>query len=70
MHAFKWKSVVAASAAILCISAAAAPAAWAFGGCVDSPENPTLLLALLGGAAAGVPWLRRQLKKRRDRHSS
>ena len=68
MHKFKLKAVIAVCAAVVGISVAAAPAALAFGGCVDSPENPTLLLALLGGVAAGVPWLRRQLKRRRDRH--
>ncbi|MDE2235663.1 MAG: PExPT-CTERM protein, partial [Gammaproteobacteria bacterium] len=47
------KSLFVAGAVIAGISVAGAPAAWAFGGCVDSPENPTLLLALLGGAAAG-----------------
>jgi len=32
-------------------------AAWATGGCVNSPENPTVVLAGLGGAAAALPWL-------------
>lgn len=29
------------------------------GGCVDSPENATLVLALLGGSVAAVGWWRR-----------
>ncbi|MGH8272740.1 MAG: PExPT-CTERM protein [Gammaproteobacteria bacterium] len=39
--------------------------AFAFGGCVNSPENPTWLLAGIGAVAAGVPWLRAKLKRRR-----
>ncbi len=31
--------------------------AFAFGGCADSPENPSLVLGLIGGAAAGVRYL-------------
>ena len=45
---------------LLCLTAPA----FAFGGCVDSPENPTLLLGALGGTAASLPWLRAQLKAR------
>lgn len=52
---------------VLGLSLACSSAALAFGGCINSPENPTLLLALVGGVAAGVPWLRRRLKSRRDR---
>jgi XrtJ-associated TM-motif-TM protein len=37
-----------------------APAS-ALGGCVDSPENPSLLLALVGAAAALLPLVRRRL---------
>ena len=36
----------------------------AFGGCVDSPENPTLILGLIGGAAAAAPWCLKKLKAR------
>lgn len=42
---------------------------FAFGGCVDSPENPTWILGLVGGVAAGAPWLRARMaarKKHRD----
>jgi hypothetical protein len=38
----------------------------AFGGCVvASPENPSLILGLLGGAVAALPLLRARLKSRR-----
>jgi XrtJ-associated TM-motif-TM protein len=36
-------------------------------GCADSPENPTAILGLLGIGAAGVPWLRGQLSRLRNR---
>ena len=41
--------------------------------CTSSPENPTLILGLLGAGAAGVPYLRHRArtwlgrKSRRDR---
>jgi XrtJ-associated TM-motif-TM protein len=40
------------------MAAAAALPLWAQGGCVDSPEDPTIVLALLGGfgAAAAMSW--------------
>jgi len=34
---------------------------FALNGCVNSPENPTLILGLIGGAAATVPWIRTKL---------
>jgi XrtJ-associated TM-motif-TM protein len=37
------------------------------GGCVDSPENPTLLLGLLGAAVAGAPRLKSYIATRRKR---
>lgn len=52
---------VAAAVAALTFSASA----FAFGGCVDSPENPTWILAGIGAAAAGTPWLRARIKARR-----
>ncbi len=33
------------------------------GGCVDSPENPTAILALAGSAGAGIAALRTRLKR-------
>jgi XrtJ-associated TM-motif-TM protein len=35
------------------------------GGCVDSPENPTALLALVGTAGAVIPMLRSRLRSRK-----
>lgn len=54
-------------AAVAVAALAGAGTAFAFGGCVDSPENPTWILAGIGGAAAGVPWLRARLKRRRNK---
>jgi XrtJ-associated TM-motif-TM protein len=34
-------------------------------GCTDSPENPTVVLALVGGAGAFFTNVRRRLKARR-----
>ncbi len=42
--------------------------AFAFGGCVDSPENPTWILVGVGVVAAGVPWLCARIRRRRDSH--
>jgi hypothetical protein len=35
------------------------------GGCADSPENPTVVLVLLGVAAASLPTLLAQFRKMR-----
>ncbi len=42
-----------------------ATTAFAFDGCVNSPENPTWILAGIGVAAAAAPWLRSIAKHRR-----
>jgi XrtJ-associated TM-motif-TM protein len=34
------------------------------GGCVDSPENPTAILALVGAAAAGINHLRNRFGRK------
>lgn len=48
------------------VLAAAIGAAYAQGGgCEDSPENPTVVLALLGAASAAAPWLRAKWLSRR-----
>jgi XrtJ-associated TM-motif-TM protein len=36
-------------------------------GCGDSPENPTVVLALVGGAGAAFSTLRTRLRARRGR---
>lgn len=36
-------------------------------GCDNSPENPTIVLALVGGAGAAFSTLRTRLKARRGR---
>jgi len=35
------------------------------GGCVDSPEDPTAVLAVLGCGAAAIPILRSRIRARR-----
>jgi XrtJ-associated TM-motif-TM protein len=40
-------------------------AAHAQGGCVNSPENPTVVLALIGGAAGAIKVLRSRVGSRR-----
>ncbi len=35
-------------------------------GCTDSPENPTMVLALVGGAGALFSAVRSRLKERRN----
>jgi XrtJ-associated TM-motif-TM protein len=35
-------------------------------GCTDSPENPTVVLALVGGAGALFAAVRAKVKKRRN----
>jgi XrtJ-associated TM-motif-TM protein len=41
------------------------PAARAVGGCDDSPENPTLLLAGLAGGAFTISQIRQRVRARR-----
>jgi len=43
----------------------AAVPAYAQGGCTDSPENPTLILAGLAGGAYAVSSLRTRIRARR-----
>lgn len=38
-------------------------------GCTDSPENPTVILALVGSAGALVSTLRGRMKSRRNSSS-
>lgn len=39
-----------------------------FGGCVISPENPTLILGALGAGAASLPWLKAKLLSHFHQH--
>lgn len=43
------------------------PSLFAQGGCVDSPENPTAVLGLVGSAGGFFVWTRARLKARRQR---
>lgn len=56
---------------LLGMSIAGMSSAWAgsLSGCVDSPENPTLVLGLLGGTAAVYPWLRGEISARLRKRS-
>jgi XrtJ-associated TM-motif-TM protein len=59
------------SFAVLAWLVAATGVAVAQGGCEDSPENPTVVLGLLGAASAGIPWIRaRWLSRRHDASKS
>ncbi len=65
----KFAQAFQAIIAVTAVSALGTGSAWATSGCVNSPENPTLLLGLLGGAAAGLPWLKAQIASRRSRRT-
>jgi len=64
-----------ASVGIFAATTAIVVALWnspslAFGGCVQaSPENPSLILGLLGGAVAALPLLRARLRSRTRKSS-
>jgi hypothetical protein len=45
----------------------AASRALAFGGCVDSPENPSVVLGLIVAAVAAAPLIRSRLNSRASR---
>lgn len=54
--------------ALIAIAVLALPlVAHAQTGCTDSPENPTLLLGLVGGGGALLSSARRRWKSRRER---
>ncbi len=58
-------NVVIVAAAIVGVIAASSSPSLAFGGCTQaSPENPSAILALLGGAAAALPVVRARFKSR------
>lgn len=49
----------------LAIAMIAAVPAYAQGGCTDSPENPTLILAGLAGSAYALSSMRTRIRARR-----
>lgn len=52
-------------AVIACVIGAWSSPSLAFGGCTQaSPENPSAILALLGGAVAALPVVRARFKSR------
>lgn len=52
----------------LALAGVSALPAFAQSGCAQaSPENPSLILALLGGAVAAVPFVRSRLKSHSGR---
>jgi hypothetical protein len=64
------KKIAEIALGVLALSIAGTGAAWATGGCVNSPENPTLVLAMLGSAATGLPWARARLSAWRKQRSA
>jgi XrtJ-associated TM-motif-TM protein len=57
MKKLVWISATAAAVLICAIPA------YAQGGCVNSPENPTVVLALVGSAGAFLASARRRFRK-------
>ena len=53
--------------AVMATVALVATPAFALGGCIDSPENPTLVLAGLAGGVYGLRSLRTYLSARKNR---
>ena len=53
--------------AVMASLALVAAPAFAMGGCVNSPENPTLVLAGLAGGVYGLRSLRTYLSARKNR---
>jgi XrtJ-associated TM-motif-TM protein len=49
---------------LLMLLAVASTVAHAQSGCEDSPENPTIVLALLGSVGAGIAVLRRRFNSK------
>jgi XrtJ-associated TM-motif-TM protein len=50
---------VLSAALLLCVTTPL----YAQGGCVNSPENPTIVLALVGSAGAAIAAARRRYKR-------
>lgn len=54
--------------AVLALALICTVPAFAQGGCDDSPENPTFILAMLAGGVYGANTLRDRLRARRPPH--
>ncbi len=62
---------LAGSSIVIALSRLATPAFAAIvHPCLDSPENPTWILAGIGMVAAGVPWIRAKIKRRRNQRGN
>jgi XrtJ-associated TM-motif-TM protein len=59
------KTFLFATLALALVAARSAYAQGGVGGCTDTPENPTLILAGLSGGAYAVSALRTRLRARR-----
>lgn len=64
------KIIVSERLIVLAVLLFASQPALAIGGCVNSPEAPTLILALLGGLAALMPRIRHKLSAHRAKLTS
>ena len=56
----KMKTIASVTAVVVLFVAPALVLAQGVGGCVDSPENPTAILALVGGLSGVFTFLRRR----------
>ncbi len=65
MESFRGTLTVTTVAAVALMGVCSPAFAGTLGGCATSPENPTLLLALFGAAAALAPRLRRRFRSRK-----
>jgi len=61
----KLKNVLTVLALAVFASAAHAQGGTVTSGCGSSPENPTVILALVGSSAAGLSMLRDRLRRRK-----
>jgi XrtJ-associated TM-motif-TM protein len=63
------KKILLAAVMVVCLGASVARAQGGneITGCVNSPENPTAVLALVGSAGAGAAMLRGRLAGRRKK---
>lgn len=59
--------IVSLFAVTVLVGTSVAPALAQSGCAQASPENPSLILALLGGAVAAIPFVRARIKSSSDR---